>query len=68
MIPERKHRLQTSKTSKRMDILEESFRRQVEDEKEVPHPVDEEYLTKLVFQYVTLGSLTQRNTIEPWVR
>lgn len=68
LIPERKHQLQTSKTSKRMDILEESFRRTIEEEKEQPSTIDEEYLTKLVFQFVTLGSLVQRSTIEPWVR
>jgi hypothetical protein len=41
LMPDRRHRLQTSKTSKRMDILEESFRRQVEEEKEQSHPIDE---------------------------
>lgn len=41
LMPDRRHRLQTSKTSKRMDILEESFRREVEEEKEQSHPIDE---------------------------
>lgn len=51
-----------------MDILEESFRRQINDEKEQASPIEPEHLTKLVFHFVTLGSLTQRTTIEPWMR
>jgi hypothetical protein len=61
--PQRRDKYESSKTSKKMDILEEAFRKQQDEQKEVPYAIDDLIIVEWAFETVLLGSLAQKSTL-----